>query len=329
MEMNNQKLDNDSFLVKTSYEQLVKEIAKVIVGQEELVKYLYVCLLAAGHALIEGVPGLGKTLLVKSLGAILDLKYSRIQFTPDLMPSDILGTNIVTEDEKGKRHFEFYQGPLFGQIILADEINRASPKTQSALLEAMQEQQVTIFGKDYALALPFFVLATQNPLEMEGTYPLPEAQIDRFFFKLTTVYPDLNELSEIIEKTTHRYVPELNHILDSNKILKMQEVIKEVPVAEHVKEYAIRLVLATHPNKENNHEQVKQFVHYGASPRGAQSLILAGKVWALLDDRFNVAKEDIRAVAKPALRHRIILNMRGETEGINPDDIIDNLLSTL
>jgi MoxR-like ATPase len=315
--------------VRSNFERINNEMAKIIVGQNRLIKHLFICLLSGGHALIEGVPGLGKTLIVRSLSKILDLKYSRIQFTPDLMPADILGTNIVKEDGEGSRYFEFYKGPIFGQLILADEINRASPKTQSALLEAMQEDKVTVFGTKYHLEPPFMVLATQNPIEMEGTYPLPEAQVDRFFFKLKISYPDQNELLEIINKTTEDYRYELRGVLGADSILEMKSVVRRIPIASHVKDYAIRLVLASHPDRPHAIEPIKQYVLFGASPRGVQSLILAGKVNAVVDGRYNVSIEDISEVAKEALRHRIVLNIRGETEGIDSDQIIDQILSNV
>jgi len=313
--------------IRKNFDTVVSELSKIIVGQDVLIKHLFTCLLCGSHALIEGVPGLGKTLIVRSLSKILDLKYSRIQFTPDLMPADILGTNIVKEDSNGSRYFEFYKGPIFGQLILADEINRASPKTQSALLEAMQEDKVTVFGTQYHLKPPFMVLATQNPIEMEGTYPLPEAQLDRFFFKLRVSYPDHQELQKIIDKTTEDYQYELKRVIGADAILEMRSIVKLVPIATHVKDYAIRLVLASHPDNANASEQTREYVLFGASPRGLQSLILAGKVSALLDGRYNVSIEDINDVAKPALRHRIVLNIRGETEGIDMDDIIDEIMS--
>ena len=318
----NKKVDS----IRRNFEMVVNELTKIIVGQDELIKHLFICLLCGGHALIEGVPGLGKTLIVRSLSKILDLKYSRIQFTPDLMPADILGTNIVKEDSEGSRYFEFYKGPIFGQLILADEINRASPKTQSALLEAMQEEKVTVFGTNYPLEPPFMVLATQNPIEMEGTYPLPEAQIDRFFFKLKISYPNHDELQEIIDKTTEDYQYELKGVIGTEPILEMKSIVKLVPIASHVKDYAIRLALASHPDHTNASEQIKEFVLFGASPRGIQSLILAGKVSALLDGRYNVSIEDVNDVAKPALRHRIALNIRGETEGVDTDEIVDEII---
>jgi len=313
--------------IRSNFDTVISELSKIIVGQDVLIKHLFTCLLCGSHALIEGVPGLGKTLIVRSLSKILDLKYSRIQFTPDLMPADILGTNIVKEDSNGSRYFEFYKGPIFGQLILADEINRASPKTQSALLEAMQEDKVTVFGTQYHLKPPFMVLATQNPIEMEGTYPLPEAQLDRFFFKLRVSYPDHQELQKIIDKTTEDYQYELKRVIGADAILEMKSIVKLVPIATHVKDYAIRLVLASHPDNANASEQTREYVLFGASPRGLQSLILAGKVSALLDGRYNVSIEDINDVAKPALRHRIVLNIRGETEGIDMDDIIDEIMS--
>ena len=323
MPMNlNEKVDT----IRSNFELIINELAKIIVGQNLLIKHLFTCLLCGGHALIEGVPGLGKTLIVRSLSKILDLKYSRIQFTPDLMPADILGTNIVKEDGKGNRNFEFYKGPIFGQLILADEINRASPKTQSALLEAMQEEKVTVFGTKYILEPPFMVLATQNPIEMEGTYPLPEAQIDRFFFKLKINYPDQGEMHEIISKTTEDYQYELARVVGSESILKMKSIVKMVPIASHVKNYAIRLVLASHPDNAHTTERIKEYVLFGASPRGVKSLILAGKASALMDGRYNVSLEDIRKVAKPALRHRIALNIRGETEGVDADELVEEIL---
>lgn len=312
--------------IRSNFDTVISELSKIIVGQDVLIKHLFTCLLCGSHALIEGVPGLGKTLIVRSLSKILDLKYSRIQFTPDLMPADILGTNIVKEDSNGSRYFEFYKGPIFGQLILADEINRASPKTQSALLEAMQEDKVTVFGTQYQLEPPFMVLATQNPIEMEGTYPLPEAQLDRFFFKLRISYPDHQELQKIIAKTTEDYQYELKRVIGADAILEMKSIVKLVPIATHVKDYAIRLALASHPDNANASEQTREYVLFGASPRGVQSLVLAGKVSALLDGRYNVSIEDINDVAKPALRHRIVLNIRGETEGIDMDDIIDEII---
>jgi MoxR-like ATPase len=319
--------DKETNAIRAHFERIYEELSKVIVGQTQLIQDLYICLLCGGHALIEGVPGLGKTLIVRSMGRVFNLKYSRIQFTPDLMPADILGTNIVNEDEKGNRYFEFYKGPIFGQIVLADEINRATPKTQSALLEAMQEERITVFGKEYPLEPPFIVIATQNPIEMEGTYPLPEAQIDRFFFKLKVDYPSSEQLSEIVDKTTEDYEPNLRSIIQKDSILEMKTLVKQVPIASHVKDYAIRLVLASHPDDNYPIKKAKTYVRFGSSPRGVQSLVQAAKVRALLQGRPNASLEDIQAVAKPALRHRLILNLTAEAEGINADDIIEDLIS--
>ncbi len=309
-----------------SYRSVKNELSKVFVGHDSLVDDLFCSLVCGGHVLIEGVPGLGKTHLVKALGRILNLDYSRIQFTPDLMPADIIGTNIVKDDESGNRRFEFYKGPVFGQLILADEINRATPKTQSALLEAMQEHNVTVFGTEYKLQRPFMVLATQNPMELEGTYPLPEAQIDRFFFKLKVLYPNSTELEEIIDKTTEDYQAEIEVVMNADMILACGNLVRKVPIASHVKKYAIRLVLATHPDNDTARDSIKEYVRYGASPRGIQTMVLAAKMSALLDGRSNVAFEDIRKSAKPALRHRIIRNMKGEAEAIDPDFLIDEIL---
>ncbi len=312
--------------IVSSYRSVKRELSKVFVGQDSLVDNLFCSLICGGHVLIEGIPGLGKTLLVKTLGRILNLDYSRIQFTPDLMPADIIGTNIVKDDESGNRRFEFYKGPVFGQLILADEINRATPKTQSALLEAMQENNVTVFGVEYELQQPFMVLATQNPMELEGTYPLPEAQIDRFFFKLKVLYPNSTELEEIIDKTTEDYQPEIEVVMNADMILACRNLVRQVPIASHVKKYAIRLVLATHPDNNLARNSIKEYIRYGASPRGIQTIVLAAKMSALLDGRTNVAFEDIRNAAKPALRHRIIRNMKGEAEAIDPDFLIDEIL---
>jgi MoxR-like ATPase len=312
-----------------SFQHVRAEIAKVIVGHADVVEGLLICLLCGGHALLEGVPGLGKTLLVKSLGAALHLDFSRIQFTPDLMPADIIGTRVVSQDEVGHRYFEFQQGPIFSNIVLADEINRATPKTQSALLEAMQEQTVTVAGVEYRLHLPFLVLATQNPLEMDGTYPLPEAQLDRFFLKLQVTYPSFEDLSEIVDRTTQRQERLLEPILQEAKILEAQQFVRDVPIASHVKNYAIRMVMATHPQTQAASEQVKRYVRYGSSPRGVQSLVLAGKVRALFQGRFQVSIEDLRAVALPCLRHRLILNFEGEAEGVDSADLIRDILEHL
>jgi MoxR-like ATPase len=309
-----------------NYSALKNELGKVIVGQENMLQKIYIAILCNGHVLIEGVPGLGKTLVIKTLSQVMDLSYSRIQFTPDLMPADILGTNIVNEDENGRRFFEFFQGPIFGQMILADEINRATPKTQSALLEAMQEQRITIFGKEYRLESPFMVLATQNPFEMEGTYPLPEAQIDRFFFKLKIDYPTPDQMLEIINKTTEDYQPKLNKVINAAEIIEMRQLIRQVPVSTKVKEFAVRTVMASHPIERCPISKTRKYVNFGASPRGAQALIMASKVLAILNGRYNASMDDIREIAKPTLRHRIILNLRGEAEGIDVDQIIEDII---
>ena len=305
------------------------EIGKVMVGQNEIVDGTLIGLLAQGHVLLEGVPGLGKTMLVRTLGDVLGLKFSRIQFTPDLMPADITGTNIINEDETGRRKFQFQAGPVFTNLLLSDEINRATPKTQSALLEAMQERSVTVAGTVHKLEEPFFVLATQNPLEMEGTYPLPEAQLDRFFFKLLVQYPNLNELETIIDRTTTGVSPKAETVASSEDILEMMAITREVPIASHVKNYALRAVLATHPKSEHATPMTNQYVRYGSSPRGGQSIVLAGKIRALMNGRYNVSFEDIQQVFKPALRHRIILNFEGQAEGIEPDTILDSILDNI
>ncbi len=302
------------------------EIGKVIVGYDEIIDLILISLLSGGHVLLEGVPGIGKTLIVKTLSEIIDLKFSRVQFTPDLMPADITGTNIILEDEEGRKHFKFQEGPIFANIILADEINRATPKTQSALLEAMQEGNVTSGGKVYPLPKPFFVLATQNPIEMEGTYPLPEAQLDRFFFKLILTYPGKEELLEIIERTTNIEMPTVSKVADGRTIEELKKIVRSVPVSQVVKDYTVRIILATHPETNFATEKVKKYVKYGASPRGAQALILGAKALSLFEGRSNVSFKDIRNVVFPALRHRIILSFEGEAEGISPDEILKDIL---
>ena len=312
-----------------SFKRLRDEIGKVIVGQQDIVEGVIICMIANGHVLLEGVPGLGKTLLVRTLSEATDLDFSRIQFTPDLMPADIVGTNILCESEGGSREFQFQHGPIFANIVLADEINRATPKTQSALLEAMQEHSVTVAGTIRKLQEPFFVLATQNPLEMEGTYPLPEAQLDRFFFKLSVEFPSLTELSGIIDRTTSSSDCHAEKVMDAEMIKEMRSFAREVVIADHVKEFALKTVLATHPESEFATSMTKRYVRYGSSPRGAQALILGGKVRALLDGRYNVAFDDIRNVAKEALRHRIILNFEGEAERIQSDAILSEILENI
>ena len=302
------------------------EIGKVIVGQDAVVEGTLIALFAGGHVLLEGVPGLGKTLLVRTLGEALDLSFSRIQFTPDLMPADILGTNIVMEVPGGRREFEFQRGPIFAHLVLADEINRATPKTQSALLEAMQEHQVTAGGEIRRLVEPFFVMATQNPIDQEGTYPLPEAQLDRFFFKILVGYPSADELTEVLSRTTTGARAEVERVLTCEALMELMKLVREVPVASHVKDYAVRLVLATHPKTETAAPMASQYLRFGSSPRGGQTLLLAGKVRALTDGRFNVSFDDIEAVAASALRHRLILNFEAEAEGITTDHIIGQIL---
>ena len=312
---------------RATYDALTAEIGKVIVGQKTIVNGTVNALFANGHVLLEGVPGLGKTLLVRTLSQVLDLSFNRIQFTPDLMPADVIGTNMVHETSDGKRAFDFQHGPIFSHLILADEINRATPKTQSAMLEAMQEGSVTAGGKIRKLDSPFFVLATQNPIDQEGTYPLPEAQLDRFFYKLLVGYPSADELSEVIARTTEENQVQVNKVVDGHALSELQLMVKQVPVASHVKDYAIRLVLASHPNTETALEITNKFLRFGSSPRGAQSLLLGAKVRALTEGRFNVSFDDINAVALPALRHRLIVNFEAEAEGITTDHILDKILS--
>ncbi|MCH8824369.1 MAG: AAA family ATPase [Planctomycetes bacterium] len=313
---------------REDYKKTKQQIQKVIVGHEEIIDGVLTCLFANGHALLEGVPGLGKTLLIRSLSEALKLDFSRIQFTPDLMPADVTGTTIVVESE-GSREFKFRKGPIFAQIVLADEINRATPKTQSALLEAMQEHSVTVGSETYKLDEPFFVMATQNPIEQEGTYPLPEAQLDRFFFKLEVGYSTRDQLSEIINRTTTGNSETLQSVLDGPTILEYQKLIRKVVVAPHIQDYAVRLVLSTHPQGELATPIVNQFLRFGASPRAAQALVLAGKVHALLDSRVNVSIEDIRKVVLPAMRHRCLLNFEGEAEGKTTDEILTNIVETV
>jgi MoxR-like ATPase len=311
---------------RQTFTALRDEIGKVIVGHAEIVDGTLIAIFAGGHVLLEGVPGLGKTLLVRTLSEVLDLSFNRIQFTPDLMPADILGTNMVMETADGRREFQFQRGPVFAHLILADEINRATPKTQSAMLEAMQEKSVTAGGQIRKLAEPFFVLATQNPIDQEGTYPLPEAQLDRFFFKLIVGYPNAADLTEVITRTTENQRATINKVIDGATLTELQHLVRQVPVASHVKDYAVRLVLATHPKSETAVGITNQYLRFGSSPRGAQCLILGGKVRALTQGRFNVSFEDIHEVATAALRHRLILNFEAEAEGITTDHIVAQVL---
>jgi MoxR-like ATPase len=305
-----------------------REIGRVIVGQDELVRQTLICLIANGHALLEGVPGLGKTMLVRTISDVIDCSFNRIQFTPDLMPADIVGTNVLIEQD-GVRQFRFQPGPVFANLLLADEINRATPKTQSALLEAMQEQQVSVARERHRLDPPFFVLATQNPLEMEGTYPLPEAQLDRFLFKLWVPFPSEEDLVAIIERTTGTSTARAEKAASAREIVAMQRLARSVPIAPHVTAYAVSVLAATHPDGPRAPELIRSYVRYGGSPRGAQALVLAGKIHALMDGRFNVAVDDIRAVALPALRHRVIRNFEGEAEGITSDALIRSVLESV
>jgi MoxR-like ATPase len=311
---------------RETYTRLRSEIGKVIVGHESIVEGTLIALFAGGHVLLEGVPGLGKTLLVRTLSEVLDLSFNRIQFTPDLMPADILGTNIVMEIPGGRREFQFQHGPIFAHLILADEINRATPKTQSAMLEAMQEHQVTAGGEIRKLAEPFFVMATQNPIDQEGTYPLPEAQLDRFFFKLIVGYPSAEELTEVLTRTTTGARVQVEKITQHGTLVELMKLVREVPVASHVKDYAVRLVLASHPRTETAAPISTQYLRFGSSPRGAQTMVLAAKVRALMQGRFNASFDDIEAVAAAALRHRLILNFEAEAEAITTDHIIAQLL---
>jgi len=311
---------------RDSFLRVKEEISKVIVGQQDIIEGVLICLFANGHVLLEGLPGLGKTLTIKTMSDALALSFSRIQFTPDLMPADIIGTNIVAENEEGRKEFQFQQGPLFANVVLADEINRATPKTQSAMLEAMQEHTVSVAGTTHPLQEPFLVLATQNPIEMEGTFPLPEAQLDRFLFKLKVEYPAIEELSTILDRTTVNEIPKADKVLESDQVMEMRWLIREVTLATHVREHAVKLTFATRPESDLSPDIVKKYVRYGSSPRGAQALILSSKVMALLEGRYNVAIEDINKTAYPALRHRMILNFEGEAESINTDDIIKEIL---
>jgi MoxR-like ATPase len=314
---------------RQAYGRVQREIGKVIVGHSDIVHGVLTCLFVGGHALLEGVPGLGKTMLVRTLAQVLDLAFSRIQFTPDLMPSDVIGTNIINETPDGRRAFSFQSGPIFAQIVLADEINRATPKTQSALLEAMQEHSVTVGGTVHRLQEPFLVMATQNPIEQEGTYPLPEAQLDRFFFKLLLNYSSREEMAAILDRTTRGEAPQAGKVMDGEEIRRWQHLVREVLVAPQVQDYAIRLVLATHPGGEFALPMTNKYIRCGASPRGAQAIVLAGKVRALLEGRYNVGFEDIRSAYLPALRHRILLNFEAQAENMPSDTVLIDILGTV
>ena len=309
--------------------KIESEVARVIIGQTDVIRHTMIAVISGGHVLLEGLPGLGTTSLVRAFGQTLDLRFSRIQFTPDLMPADIVGTDILEERDDGKRAFRFQAGPIFANLILADEINRATPKTQSALLEAMQERTVTVLGRTYRVEPPFFVLATQNPIEMEGTYPLPEAQLDRFMFKLNVMFPDTNELTTIIENTTSDKISRAHHITDGKTLIEMGQFARQVPAAAQVNRYAAAIVAATHPENADATEQIKKYVRFGSSPRGAQALLLGARVLALLNGRFNVAIDDVRAIAPAALRHRILLNYEGQGEGISTDNIVRDVLAAV
>lgn len=316
----------DAEQFRQRYVAIREMIGRVIVGHDDIVSGVLTSMLCGGHCLLEGVPGLGKTMLVRTLAEVLDLQSNRIQFTPDLMPADILGTNMVVEDESGRRRFEFQKGPVFTQILLADEINRATPKTQSAMLETMQEGTVTAGGHRYTLDQPFFVLATQNPIEQEGTYPLPEAQMDRFLFKLVVGYSNRDELATIVDRTTRGERPEIEKVMDGEEIQRWQKLVREVILAPHVQDYLVRLTMATHPDGPYSVPITNEYVRWGSSPRGAQTLALTAKVQALLDGRFNVSFEDIRRMFLPAMRHRVLLNFEAQAEGIDTDRVLLEIL---
>ena len=311
-----------------TFNRIRNEVATFIVGQEKIIEDVLIAIVCGGHALLEGVPGLGKTALVNTISQALDLKFQRIQFTPDLLPADIVGTQILM-DVGGRKELQFQPGPVFCNILLADEINRATPKTQSALLETMQEKSVTVAGKTHSLTLPFFTLATQNPIEQDGTFPLPEAQLDRFFFKLFVELPSHDEFSEILNRTGGNSKPDISNVASGEEIIAMGKLLRDVPIDGPIQDHLVRVVRATHPNDTNAPETVKKFVRYGSSPRGAQAILAASRARALLDGRFHVAREDINAMALPALRHRVMLSFEGEAEGISTDSVIESVIETL
>jgi len=319
-------IDQQIVTFQEQFNRVKLEVSKVIVGYNDIIDGVIMSLLASGHVLLEGVPGLGKTKLVSTLSDVMHLKFSRVQFTPDLMPADITGTNVVQEDALGEKFLEFQPGPIFSNIVLADEVNRATPKTQSALLEAMEERSVTVGKTTHKLDSPFFVLATQNPLEMEGTYPLPEAQLDRFFMKLKVDYPTVDSLHTILNRTTKIQEPKVDRVLGQNEVLEMRKTVRAVPIARPIQDYAIRITLATHPKPPYAQALTMKYVRYGSSPRGAQALVIGGKIRALLNNRLHVSCEDIRSVAYAALRHRVLLNFEGEAERVDTDAIIKGIL---
>lgn len=307
--------------------ELREAVGQAVVGQSDVVEGVLVCLASNGHALLEGMPGLGKTLLVRTLADALHLDFSRIQFTPDMMPADVTGTNVLASDSSGERKFEFRRGPVFSNLVLADEINRATPKTQSAMLEAMQERQVTVGGVQHKLPEPFLVMATQNPVEQEGTYPLPEAQLDRFFYKLIVPYPTKADLEEVVRRTTGTVTSEVPQVASAEDVSLIRETVKRIEVPSSAMDFALRLIVGTHPEGEGRSPVAEKYCRFGASPRGAQAVITAGKVYALMDGRFHVSKEDVRKAAKPALRHRILLNFEAEADAMTPDAIIEDVLA--
>lgn len=325
MDKDKEKLEAEVEHFKSTFDKVRKEVGKFIVGQDDIIENVLTAICCGGHVLLEGVPGLGKTALVNTIATALELKFQRIQFTPDLLPSDVVGTQILTENN-GKREFSFQPGPVFCNILLADEINRATPKTQSSLLETMQEKRVTVANTTHSIGLPFFVLATQNPIENDGTYPLPEAQLDRFFFKLKVDLPNHEEFVEILHRTGGQEQPTLYPAASGKDILRMGDTIRDIPIADEVMNHLVKIVRATHPENENAPSEVKQYVRNGASPRAAQAILAASKARALLDGRFHVAKEDIETAAVPAIRHRLILSFEGEAEGIDPDDIVSAII---